>query len=133
MTYHHCLQYVYSTNTRLDTTEIGYRRIRKIQREYEQQGFYVLVNKNYNAGIDMIVLDQTGKICKVLEVTNYRYPQEYILDNKFNRYLESLNYYDQFPGIEKIFVVSFKENLETRQFQKLSKNHIQVRIEGKQD
>lgn len=126
----------YSNNDSLREVniEIADRRIEKIKREYEDKGYKVIINKNFNAGVDVIIIDRkTGQIRKVIEATNYGYEWEYIKPNKFKRYVDSLNSFNDLPNVEKELITSYKTNLGKDQIEELRRNNINHRIEGRQD
>lgn len=122
-------------NNNIEKNEkIADRRLRKLEEEYSERGCLVLINKNFNAGVDLIViLRKTGTVKKVMEATNYKAKWEYISDEKLERYINSLNFFDQLPNVEKELVVSFEDNLTDDQIKKLGQNRINVKIVGRQD
>jgi hypothetical protein len=110
------------------------RRIERLQQEYTERGYLVLINKNFNAGVDLIIiLRKTGTVKKVIEATNYKAKWEYISDEKLGRYINSLKFFDQLPNVEKELVVSFEDNLTDDQIKRLGQNKINVKIVGRQD
>lgn len=49
------------------------KRFDALRKIYEGQGKFVLSNRNFNAGVDMLIIDsKTGRIEKVIECTNYQ-------------------------------------------------------------
>ena len=74
-----------------------------------------------------------GRIKKVIEVTNYKRPEEYMVEDRLERYIGTLTYFEEIEGIELELVVSFLENLTAKQLIELRNNHIHVRLEGSQD
>jgi hypothetical protein len=140
--YYQCIQYCLTSNSdntfgtsqhrkNMDTAN---RRIDRLKEEYEQQGYKVLINRHYNCGVDMIlIVKKTGQIKKIIEATNYRFEWEYISDDKLGRYIDSLNYFDDLPNVEKELVISYDTNLREDQIRELGKNNISLRIEGRQD
>jgi hypothetical protein len=81
----------------------------------------------------IIVATPSGKIMEALEVTNYAYNWEYINTSKFNRYVATLNEFNCFNEVQKTLVVSYWENLTSKQIQILKENSINIRIIGCQD
>ena len=91
--------------------QTGDRRVNKIKMEYEKKGYAVLTNKNFNSGVDVIVIEKvTGKIVLVIESTNWS-ESGWMQKEKLDRYVTSLNWFNQFKDVEKQLYVSFKENL----------------------
>ena len=127
--------YCISANSeREENLRIADRRIERLQQEYTERGYLVLINKNFNAGVDLIViLRKTGTVKKVIEATNYKAKWEYISDEKLGRYINSLKFFDQLPNVEKELVVSFEDNLTDDQIKRLGQNKINVKIVGRQD
>jgi hypothetical protein len=122
----------YSGLTKLE--KIGQRRIKRLTKEYEKLGYFVLSHPYNQTGIDMIIIaTPSGKIMEVLEVTNYAYNWEYIKTSKFNRYVATLNEFNCFNEVQKTLVVSYWENLTSKQIQILKKNSINTRVVGFQD
>jgi response regulator of citrate/malate metabolism len=112
----------------------GWIRVGKLEKEYQKKGYFVLVNANFNAGVDLIIVNpSTGQIHKVIESTNYSRKNYYIKDEKFNRYVKQLNKFDRLPNVEKEFVVSYKTNLNQEQIDILTHNNIKRRVEGHPD
>ena len=127
--------YCISANSELeDNIKTADRRINKLQAEYTERGYLVLINKNFNSGVDLIIiLRKTGTVKKVIEATNYKAKWEYISDEKLDRYINSLKFFDQLPNVEKELVVSFEDNLREDQIKKLGQNKINLKIVGRQD
>jgi len=114
--------------------EIAQRRIDRLKREFEERGFAVLVNVNFSSGVDMIAIEKrTGRIVEAAEVTNYRETWEYIKNEKLQRYINSLNWFNQFPDVRKRLYVSYRENVNSEQLAALRKNNIGLIVCGGQD
>lgn len=102
--------------------EIANRRIDKIKEEYESKGYAVLTNSNFNAGVDVIVIEKgTGKIVVAIESTNFRDEKMWMGKEKLDRYIESLNWFDMFPDVKKQLYVSFAENIRENKEQKMDR------------
>jgi hypothetical protein len=116
------------------SVKIGEARVSKLANQYRTLGYFVIENSKNHEGVDLIIISTpNGKITKVIEVTNYKKP-EYFLDNtRFNRYVDTLISFSVIDGIELELVVSFKENLSYNQVMALRRNNINVHVEGPQD
>ena len=120
--------------SRIKAVAIGDRRVENLGREYRERGYFVITNKNYGSGVDLIIIvKDTGQVVKTIESTNYKAIWEYISDEKLERYISSLNQFDVLPNVEKELVVSYEDNLTEQQLKKLGASSIDVRIIGKQD
>jgi hypothetical protein len=119
--------------------EIGDRRVRKLEQELRERGYFTIVPSVVNKGVDLQVFDRaTGRLVYVMESTNYKKRTEYIDDKRLRRYIESLNIYDELPGVKKQLIVSFLENVinkhvkeETLQWLRDSK--IEIVCRGRQE
>lgn len=114
---------------------VAMKRVEKLKAKYEEHGFAVWVNKHFNSGVDMMVFEDSGRVVEVCEVTNYAKPApaEYVSKEKFERYVEDLNWFDRFPDVRKVMYVSFESNLTDEQRRTLKENSIQLVIAGGQD
>lgn len=113
--------------------EIGDLRVQKIKELYQKAGHFVITNRDFNTGVDLIVIaTDTGKIFRVIESTNYC-DTSYVNDEKFSRYLRELNKFGVLPNIEKELVISYKQNLSKEQLKELAQFNITLTIEGYQD
>lgn len=113
--------------------EIGDLRVQKIKELYEKAGHFVITNRDFNTGVDLIVIaTDTGKIFKVIESTNYC-DSSYINDAKFSRYLRELNKFNILPNVEKELIISYNKNINKEQMKELEKYNIVLKIEGYQD
>lgn len=113
---------------------IGKFRVHKLANQYRDLGYFVIENGENHAGVDLIIISSPdGKIKKVIEVTNYREPNFFISSERFERYINSLTYFEEIEGIELELVVSFLENLTVSQLKELKRNNINVHVEGEQD
>jgi hypothetical protein len=116
------------------SVEVGRARVLKIANRYRDLGYLVITNDANHSGADLIIISlPEGRIKKVIEVTNYKRPNEYMDDNRVERYIGSLTNFEDIDGIELELVVSFLENLTAKQLIELKKNSIQVHVEGSQD
>jgi len=121
--------------------EIADRRIDKIKEEYESKGYAVLTNSNFNAGVDVIVVEKvTGRIVVAIESTNFRDEKMWMGKEKLDRYIKSLNWFDVFPDVRKLLYVSYAENIREEKEQKMDReldrlveSGIELIICGKQD
>jgi hypothetical protein len=114
--------------------EIGKARVLKLANQYRDLGYFVIENGDNHAGVDLIIISTPeGRIKKVIEVTNYREPKFFMSSERFERYINSLTYFECIDGIELELVVSYIDNLTTNQVLELKRNHINIRVEGSQD
>ena len=66
--------------------EIGKARVNKIANKYHDLGYLVIENDANHSGADLIIVSlPDGKIKKIIEVTNYKRPDEYIDDNRLRK------------------------------------------------
>jgi len=113
---------------------VAQRRVDCLERQFEGRGLFVITNRNFNAGVDMIVVEkQTARIIQVCEITNYKHPWEFIKDEKFRRYIENLNSFNPLVGVRKVMYVSYAENLTVKQRDELERNNIELCVLGGQD
>jgi len=121
--------------------ETSVRRVERIKKELEAEGDFVLLNTEFNVGIDMIVILKERKI-KAIEITNYAERDslgqlEYIPDEKVERYRNSLNKFDKLKAlgydVEKKLIISYNTNLSSSNWNKLTKDNIKVEVLGFQD
>jgi len=101
-----------------------------LAKKYRRKGFQVLNAKNYNTGVDILVIDKnTGQIKEAIESTNYS-KKCYISKERAERYAKSLN---QFPYAKKKLVVSYKENVGDEARKILEDNGVKIEVVGHQD
>jgi hypothetical protein len=113
--------------------ERGNKRVFRLKAEYEKLGWKVVINPSNHEGPDLILISNPeGKIVKVIESTNYARTSNVHKDN-FKRYVETLDYFDFIIDIEKILVISFRENLSPSQWRICIDHHIKVEVLGFQD
>jgi hypothetical protein len=113
---------------------IGNIRLRKLALKYQELGYKVLMNPSTSPDVDLIIITvPDGRIRKVIEVTNYARPDEKIDDVRFERYVNSLTYFEDIEGIELELVVSYLDNLTSTQIKELQRCNIHVNVMGKQD
>jgi hypothetical protein len=92
------------------------------------------MNPSTSPDVDLIIVTvPDGRIRKVIEVTNYARPDEKIDDVRFERYVNSLTYFEDIEGIELELVVSYLDNLTSTQIKELQRCNIHVNVMGKQD
>ncbi|MGB9856400.1 MAG: hypothetical protein ACPLKS_07695 [Caldisericum exile] len=114
--------------------KIGDIRTLRIAEEYEKMGYKVLVRLGNNPGVDITVISiPDGKIRKVIECTNYGNRSNYICEEDFERYIETLTWYEDIQGIEMELVVSYLSNLNAEQLRECERNNIRIRVIGHQD
>lgn len=102
-----------------DPREIADRRINRLEREYYARGFLlVLVNANFNAGVDIIAfsMSEGRPLIEVVESTNWKLSRRsgFMQDEKFNRYVNSLNAFNVLSplfAVRKKLVISYLKNL----------------------
>jgi len=112
----------------------GNIRLFRLKRIYEELGYLVISRASNHEGVDLVVIAlPDGRIKKAIEVTNYARKDEYIDNNRFVRYLDSLCYFENIEGIELELVVSFAENINLKQYEELKKYNIKVTEVGHQD
>jgi Holliday junction resolvase len=108
----------------------GKARETRLAEKYRKKGFQVLNAKNYNTGVDILVIDRkTGQIKYAIESTNYA-KESYMQKSRAERYAKSL---DQFPYATKTLVVSFDENLGDEVRKILKAHKVRIKVEGSQD
>jgi hypothetical protein len=123
-----------SINNRLNkNVRKGNKRVYRLCSEWWNAGFFVLVNENFNAGADLIILRKNGRIVRVIESTNYARKTEFIKDDKFQGYMTNLNFYSNYGKVQKEIVISFNENLSADQWKRCKKDLIIVTVVGHQD
>jgi hypothetical protein len=110
--------------------KIGNRRILKLAEEYQSDGYFCYNSLGNNAGVDIIVMTPDYRVVEVIESTNYAREDEWICEKKFERYVQSLNFW---TPIKRTLVVSYESNLSSTQRIQLKQYNINVRVEGKQD
>lgn len=121
--------------------QTGDRRVNRIKAYYESKGFAVLTNKNFNVGVDLIVIEKvTGRVAVAIESTNYAKESEWMVKEKLDRYIVSLDWFDQLPDVKKQLYVSFIENLKCdkqatydQEVERLRENKIELIVVGYQD
>jgi hypothetical protein len=124
---------------RKELWDIGNRRVFRLKKEYESQGYFVYANSSNHEGPDLIIIAKLdGRIVKVIESTNYARRTkgdelEYINNDNFQRYLTSLTQWSFNPEIKLELIVSFQTNLHKVQYKKLVERGITVVIVGHQD
>jgi hypothetical protein len=119
--------------TNLELYAIGDRRVQKIAKEYSEIGHLVIVNPSNHEGVDLVIISSPlGKILKVIESTNYA-KTSYICKESFERYLGTLGYFKDLEDVQKELIVSFRNNLNTRQWNMCTENNIKVVVVGHQD
>jgi hypothetical protein len=112
---------------------IGDRRVQKIAKEYIDLGHLVIVNPSNHEGVDLVIISSPlGKILKVIESTNYA-KTSYVCKDTFERYLNTLGYFRELEDVQKELIVSFRNNLNTRQWNMCIENNIKVVVVGHQD
>jgi hypothetical protein len=122
-----------------DNVAVGQRRVDRIATEYREKGFFVIVNSNVNHGVDLLVFDcYTGKLVEVAESTNYGKERYFISNEKLERYITSLNEYDELPNVRKRLYVSFLSNVISEHVSQetldwLHKSKIEIFVCGGQD
>lgn len=116
------------------------RRVAILKREYEQRDLFVLVPSNVWDGVDILVFNKnTGKLIEAVESTNYAVPEiSSMKDDRVQRYIGHLNFYDALPDVRKKIVVSYRGNLYSKRvkretLQRLEDSHIEVVVRGRQD
>jgi hypothetical protein len=123
-----------SINNRLNkNVRKGNKRVYRLCSEWWNAGFFVLVNENFNAGADLIILRKNGRIVRVIESTNYARKTEFIKDDKFQGYMTNLSFYSNYGKVQKEIVISFNENLSADQWKRCKKDSIIVTVVGHQD
>jgi len=100
--------------------DMGLARVLRFKEIFENVGkemgkkFVYWYNVNWNAGVDAVVyeVNEKGKleVVAAIESTNYRSPNEYISEEKFQRYVEDLSFFGGY-GAKMLLLVSFEENL----------------------
>ncbi len=111
--------------------EIGMRRVNKIADMERRAGFSVTPTGMYSDGADILVF-RNNELVRVYEVTNWGKPEYYIQPDRANRYLRNLLKYP--PSVQKIFVCSYEENLDTVGGKSFFTQHgIKVQVRGYQD
>jgi hypothetical protein len=119
--------------TNLQLYAIGDRRVQKIAKEYSDIGHLVIVNPSNHEGVDLVIISSPlGKILKVIESTNYA-KTSYVCKESFERYLGTLGYFRDLEDVQKELIVSFRNNLNTRQWNMCTENNIKVVVVGHQD
>lgn len=122
-----------------ENVEIGQRRVDRLAREFREAGYFVIVNSNVNAGVDIQVFDrESGMLVEVCESTNYANKWEYINEERMNRYINNLTAYDSLPNVGKVIYCSFRSNVysdkvEEQTLTKLEESQIKVVSFGYQD
>jgi hypothetical protein len=113
--------------------KIGNRRLFRVSKEYQDQGYFTIINPYNHKGVDIIVVATLDRrIIKVIECTNYAREDEYINNEKLQRYIEALNAFTPLKGIEKEIIIS-ASNIHKVHYKKLREFNIRVLIVGKQD
>ena len=107
----------------------GRRREKRLKEDYEKKGYQVLNAKNFNTGVDLIIIDSDGKIVHVIESTNYA-GGSYLHKRRARRYARSLG---AFPYAKKTLVVSFDENVGDDARKILKKARVNVEVVGYQE
>jgi hypothetical protein len=108
----------------------GKRREKRLVRDWQSRGFQVLNAKNYNTGVDLLVIDpRVGRICVAIESTNYS-KGSYIAIRRAQRYANSLN---QFPYADKILVISYNDNVGQVARGILQRAGVQIKVVGYQE
>ena len=108
----------------------GDRLITKVVLEYTHKGFFVIPNYGHSDGIDITVIaTKEGKIVAVLECKNYA-ETSHITDDKLQRDIDGLDFYDILPNVEKWLVISYKRCLASLQIKWLEEHHIKIREIG---
>ncbi|MDD4858651.1 MAG: hypothetical protein PHR56_00370 [Dehalococcoidales bacterium] len=116
---------------KLDSWNIGQRRVEKIKEWERKQGNRAESTGMYSDGADILVY-RGNELIRVYESTNYKKPEFYIQQGKADRYMRNLLQYP--PSVQKILVCSYEKNLEKvggKAF--FTQFGIQVRIIGYQD
>jgi hypothetical protein len=109
--------------------EIGNRRILKLSDEYTANGYLCYCTLGNNKGVDVMVMKDFA-VKEVVESTNYARRDEWVDETKFERYVNSLNFW---KPLKRVLVVSYESNLSVKQRLKLKEEGIELRVEGKQD
>ncbi len=114
-----------------ESWEIGMRRVNKIVNAERRAGFSVTTTGMYSDGADILVF-KNNELVRVYEVTNWGKPEYYLQPHRANGYL---THFLQYPAsVEKIFVCSYEENLNTVGGKDFFERHgIKVQIMGYQD
>ncbi len=119
--------------TNLQLYAIGDRRVQKIAKEYSDLGHLVITNPSNHEGVDLVIISSPlGKILKVIESTNYA-KTSYVSKDTFERYLSTLGYFRDLEEVQKELIVSFRNNLNTKQWNMCIANNIKVVVVGHQD
>lgn len=109
--------------------QIQDRRIRRLVKEYVNRGFRCLTNKEFHAGVDILVFNADWRLCEAVESANYATTST-MHPNTVKRYLRA---FSKFRGIYKKLVISFKHNISKKQWQTFVTHGIHIRVEGFQD
>lgn len=114
--------------------DIGKVRVLKIANEYKKQGYLVIANPDNHAGADLIIISlPDGHIRKVIEVTNWKRPNEFFKKDRLDTTVDHLTYFADIEGVELELVVSYIENLNHEQQQELKRCNVKVSLVGAQD
>lgn len=124
----HILQLT-SIPRKLESWNIGMRRVNKIVAQETRAGFQTTTTGMYSDGADILVFEG-NMLVRVYEVTNYAKPEYYISQDKADRYRDNLL---QYP-VQRVFVCSYEENLNSIGGREFFEQHdIEVRVMGYQD
>lgn len=112
---------------------IGAIRTRKIARQYQELGYLVISNPENHEGADVIIISlPDGRIRKVIECSNFREKKFHMDNDRVDRYIANLTYFEGIEGVELELIVTYMDNLSAGQLLDL-KNHIKVTALGYQD
>ncbi len=76
-------------------------------KEYRSRGFRCLTNKEFHAGVNILVFNENWKLCEAVESANYA-KTSHMHPNTVKRYLRA---FKKFKGVDKKLVISFDCNI----------------------